>query len=156
MTYFILPTNTGTCYNPTKRNEKLGRGLQKMKSNGPRRQKLERKNFLAMGEACIAVFRYTPGFKGRTFGSSGFSTSGDFNVCVRSTLLRRLHFEISSGIELLHVLTSSPFSFFLYFFSSFFLCTLVFFLLFFGCCSFFLFLCHPSSFVLSGCFFVCF
>ena len=34
------------------------------------------KKFPAVGEACIAVFRPTPNFKGRTFVSSRFSTEG--------------------------------------------------------------------------------
>ena len=37
-----------------------------------------RKKFLAVGEACLAIFWPTPGFKGRTSVSSGFSTEGTF------------------------------------------------------------------------------
>ena len=44
----------------------------------------KRKKFLAVNEACMALFRPTPGFKMRTFVSSGFSTSGDLNFCVPS------------------------------------------------------------------------
>ena len=36
---------------------------------------LDRKKFLAVGEACMAIFRPIPGFKGKTFVSSGFSTN---------------------------------------------------------------------------------
>ena len=35
-----------------------------------------RKTLLAVGEACVAVFRPTPGFKGRTFVTSGFPKEG--------------------------------------------------------------------------------
>ena len=37
-----------------------------------------RKEFLAVGEACVAIVWPTLGFKGRTFVSSGFSTEGIF------------------------------------------------------------------------------
>ena len=36
----------------------------------------------------MAIFGPTPGFKGRTFVSSGFSAEGDLNFCVRSVPLR--------------------------------------------------------------------
>ena len=35
-----------------------------------------RKKFLAVGKACVAIFWPAPGFKGRTFVHSGFSTKG--------------------------------------------------------------------------------
>jgi len=44
--------------------------------NGLGRQISDRtmETFLAVGEACIAILWPTPGFKGRKFHSSGFST----------------------------------------------------------------------------------
>ena len=58
--------------------------------NRPERQILEQKTktFLAVREACVATFWPTRGFEGRTFVSSGFSTEGYFNLCVRSAPLR--------------------------------------------------------------------
>ena len=37
-----------------------------------------RKKFLAEGEACMAIFWPTPGFKARDFDSSEFSAEGTF------------------------------------------------------------------------------
>ena len=44
-----------------------------MKVNGHGREKLERKTFPAVGEAHMAIFWSAPGFKEKTFDSSGFS-----------------------------------------------------------------------------------
>ena len=49
-----------------------------------------RNKFPAVGEACMATFWPTPGFKGKTFDSSGLSTERDPNFCVRSPPLRDL------------------------------------------------------------------
>ena len=47
-----------------------------------------RRKFLAIGEACMAIFSSTPGFKVRTFVCSGFSTERTLIfVCVSSTSL---------------------------------------------------------------------
>ena len=48
-----------------------------------------RKKFLAVGEACVAIFWHTPGFKRGNikFISSGFSDGEDLNFCVRCTRL---------------------------------------------------------------------
>ena len=43
-----------------------------------------RKNLLAVSKACVAIFRHTPGCKGRTFISSGFLT--DENIIYASAL----------------------------------------------------------------------
>ena len=50
--------------------------MEKIKSNVPGRMKLERKKFLAAGEARVAIFRPTPGFREGTTGSSEFATEG--------------------------------------------------------------------------------
>ena len=50
--------------------------MEKIKSNGPGRKKLERKKILAAGEARVAILRPTPGFRGGTAGSSEFAKEG--------------------------------------------------------------------------------
>ena len=57
-----------------------------MKMNGEGRQKLGRKKFLAVGKACMAIFRPTSGFKGKIFELLVLK-GWVFNFCVRSTLL---------------------------------------------------------------------
>ena len=78
VTYFILrrPRRDSALatLHARKTRGRLKKRKEKKKSNGPGRYKLEKKKFLAVGKARKAVFWLTLGFKGRTFGSSGFPT----------------------------------------------------------------------------------
>ena len=49
---------------------------KKMQVNGREGQKLTRKKSLAVSVVCMAIYRRTPGFKGRTFDLCVFSTDG--------------------------------------------------------------------------------
>ena len=60
-----------------------------MKVTGPEIR--TKKKFLAVDEACIVMLGPTPGFKGGTFVSSGFSNEGDLNFYVPSTPLWGCH-----------------------------------------------------------------
>ena len=53
-----------------------------------------RKKFLAMGEACMAIFWSTPGFARENFCQLWVLNTGDLNFCVRSTPLQDGHTEI--------------------------------------------------------------
>ena len=59
---FCEPTEEPALATPSIRKWKRG-DLEQMKLNGPGRWKLEVKKFLAVGEACMAIFWPTPGFK---------------------------------------------------------------------------------------------
>ena len=61
--------------------------MEKMQVNGPEGYKLARKKSLTVSVACVAIYRPTPGFKGRPFKLS-ILTRWDFNFCVRRSLLR--------------------------------------------------------------------
>ena len=68
----------GNCISKKSADKKVWENLEK-KKKGERTRKVEsrtQKKFLAVGEACVATFWPTPGFKGRTFVSLGFSTEG--------------------------------------------------------------------------------
>ena len=74
--YFILWAHMGKCisHNTVEKQEE---GLEKI-NEGEWTGQIEirtRKHFLAVGKACVAVFRSPPGFKGRKHFSSGFSTA---------------------------------------------------------------------------------
>ena len=58
-----------------------------MQVNGPEGQKLTRKKSLAVSVVRIAIYRPTPGFKGKTFNRCVLNR-WDFNFCVRSSPLR--------------------------------------------------------------------
>ena len=87
VTYFILRAYTGTMSQPQPTQDKSGEVLEKMQVNGPKRQILARKKSIAVSVACMAMYRPTAGFKGRTFKLCVFHR-WDFNFCVRSSQLR--------------------------------------------------------------------
>ena len=63
--------------------------MEKMKVNGPA-GKVEiktRKKFQLVTKASVVIFWPMPGFRRRTFISSGFSTERDINFCAHSTPL---------------------------------------------------------------------
>ena len=61
-----------------------------MQVNGPDGWKLAKKKSLAVSVASMAIYSPTPGFKGRTF-KLCVLTRWDFNICVLSPPLRRMH-----------------------------------------------------------------
>ena len=58
-----------------------------MQVNGPEGKKLARKKPLTVSIGCMAIYRPTPGFKGRAFKFCVLN-SWDFKFCVRSSPLR--------------------------------------------------------------------
>ena len=89
LTYFILQTHIGAVVSHSQYRKKSEEVLEKMQVNGPEGYKLARKNSLAVGVACMAIYRPAPGFKGRTF-TLWVLNSWVFNFCVRSTPLDEL------------------------------------------------------------------
>ena len=87
VTYFILRAYTGTGVSHSQHRKKSAKILEKMQVNGPEGEKLARKKSLAVSVACMAIYRPTPGFKGRTFKLCVF-IRWDFNFCVHSSPLR--------------------------------------------------------------------
>lgn len=63
----------------TRKKKKWPDDLDKMKLNGPGRQALEKKNSLAVSEACMAIFWSTPGF-------NGFSTEGVLMSAIKKAM----------------------------------------------------------------------
>ena len=86
VTYFILRAYTGIMHVLATANiRKIGRGFGKNEGERTGRSEI-RKTSLAVSVACMAVYRPTPGFKGRTF-KLCVLTKWDFNFCVRSSPL---------------------------------------------------------------------
>ena len=74
MTDFIQRAQSETC----DKGKNWAEYLEQMRLNGPGGYKLERKKYLAVDEACRAIFRPTADSKESTFDSSGFSAEGRF------------------------------------------------------------------------------
>ena len=84
---FCGPTQE-PCFSHSQHRKNWEKFWKKMQMNGPEREKEARKKSLVVSIACIAIYRPTPGFKGRTF-KLCVLTRWDFNFCVRSSPLHR-------------------------------------------------------------------
>ena len=88
VTCFILRGHTGTSVSHSQHRNSSGEVLEKMQVNGPEGWKLARKKSLAVGEACMAIYWPTPGFKRRTFELWVLLNRGDFTFWVHNAQLQ--------------------------------------------------------------------